>query len=186
MGPNASDNFLAFNLPPLMLEIVDGDIAAETTDAIVNAANNHFWMGAGVASAIKGRGGREIEAEAIEKGPVEPGESVVTSAGRLRARHVIHAAVMGQDLRTSAALVDRATRSALAAAEGVHIESIAFPAFGTGVGGFPIEDCARIMIETVRTFAPAARSVRLIRFVLFGRAAYDVFERVARERLGDG
>src|ERR1700746_1665030 len=104
---------ISFSVPPVTLEIADGDIAAETTDAVVNAANTHFWMGAGVAGALKARGGAAIEAEAILQGPVEPGECVITSAGRLQARHVIHAAVMGQDLRTSGAIIDRATRAAL-------------------------------------------------------------------------
>src|SRR5947208_10902071 len=100
----------AFSIPPLTIEIVDDDIAAETTGAIVNAANNAFWMGSGVAGAIKSRGGGQIEAEAMAQGPVEPGESVVTSAGALSARYVIYAAVMGEDLRTSAAIIERATR----------------------------------------------------------------------------
>ena len=85
---------IAFAVPPLLLEILDGDIVDETTDAIVNAANNEFWMGAGVAGAIKSRGGSDIEREAIAQGPVEPGDCVMTSGGRLAARYVIHAAVM--------------------------------------------------------------------------------------------
>ena len=174
---------IAFSIPPITLEIADGDITAETTDAIVNAANNHFWMGAGVAGAIKAQGGAEIEREAVAQGPVEPGECVITSGGRLVARHVIHAAVMGQDLFTSPAYIKRATLNALRAAEERKLESIAFPAFGTGVGGFPINGCARIMIAAVRTFAPSAVSVRLVRFVLFGARAYDIFEEVARHDL---
>ncbi|OFW33798.1 MAG: hypothetical protein A3G76_03590, partial [Acidobacteria bacterium RIFCSPLOWO2_12_FULL_65_11] len=133
------DGHLSFSLPPLTIEILDGDIAAQSTDAIVNAANNAFWMGAGVAGAIKARGGREIEVEAMAQGPVEPGECVVTSGGRLAARHVIHAAVMGQDLRTSGALIDRATRRTLALADRLGLVSIALPAFGTGVGGFSLD-----------------------------------------------
>src|SRR2546430_13780599 len=95
------------------IEVAEGDIAAEDVDAIVNAANNHFWMGSGVAGAIKARGGEAIEREAMAQGPVEPGECVVTTGGRLPARYVIHAAVMGQDLDTSAPLIERATRNAL-------------------------------------------------------------------------
>ena len=172
---------LAFNIPPLTIEIADGDIAAQTTDAIVNAANNAFWMGSGVAGAIKSRGGKGIEDEAMAQGPVEPGECVITTAGRLKARRVIHAAVMGQDLATSATLIEAATRNALRLAESHGLASIALPAFGTGVGGFPIQDCARIMIDAVREHAGVARSLGLVRFVLFGQTAYAVFERVARE-----
>jgi O-acetyl-ADP-ribose deacetylase len=173
---------IAFSLPPVTLEILDGDIASQTTDAIVNAANNHFWMGAGVAGAIKRRGGDDIEREAVAQGPVEPGECVITSGGRLAARHVIHAAVMGQDLQTSAALIDRATRNSLALAEVHRLESIALPAFGTGVGGFPLDECARIMIGAIRE--QPAGSLRLVRLVLFGQAAYDVVVNVARQVLG--
>jgi O-acetyl-ADP-ribose deacetylase len=164
--------------PDLTLEIVDGDIAAQTTDAVVNAANNHFWMGSGVAGALKARGGVEIEAEAMAQGPVEPGECVITPGGRLPARHVIHAAVMGQDLRTSADIIARATANALRIAEDHGLASIALPAFGTGVGGFPLDECARIMIGAVRAHRP--RTLRTVRFVLFGRAAYESFSSAAR------
>jgi O-acetyl-ADP-ribose deacetylase len=179
----ARGSSIAFALPPLSLELLDGDIAAETTDAIVNAANNEFWMGAGVAGAIKARGGRDIEREAIALGPVEPGECVMTAGGRLAARYVIHAAVMGQDLKTSAELIDRATHNALATAEAHQLESIAFPAFGTGVGGFPVDECARIMIAAIRAHATPATSLRLVRLVLFGRGAYEMFARVATQLL---
>src|SRR5713101_8295182 len=113
---------ISFGLPPLTLEIADGDIAAERTDAVVNAANSVFWMGSGVAGALKARGGQQIEADAMAQGPVEPGECVITSGGRLPARHVIHAAVMGQDLQTSATLIDRATCCALEIAEAHQLQ----------------------------------------------------------------
>jgi len=158
------------------LEIVDGDITAQDTDAIVNAANNHFWMGGGVAGAIKRRGGDAIEADAMRQGPVEPGECVITSGGRLQAKHVIHAAVMGQDLQTSASIIARATRNVLALADERGLTSIALPAFGTGVGGFPLDECARIMIDVIR--AHDANTLRLVRLVLFGKPAYDTFVRV--------
>ena len=174
----------SFRIPPLTIEIVDDDIAGQATDAIVNAANNAFWMGSGVAGAIKSRGGKSIEDEAMAQGPVDPGRCVLTSAGRLKAKHVIHAAVMGQDLETSATLIETATRNALRLAESRSLASIALPAFGTGVGGFPMRNCARIMIGAVQLFAPAAESLRLVRFVLFGRVACETFEHVAREMFG--
>jgi O-acetyl-ADP-ribose deacetylase (regulator of RNase III) len=175
---------IAFHIPPLTLEITDGDIAAQDTDAVVNAANNAFWMGSGVAGALKARGGDAIEREAVAQGPVEPGECVVTSAGHLRSRYVIHAAVMSQDLRTSATLIDRATRNSLAQAETRHLESIAFPAFGTGVGGFAIDACARTMLPAIREYAPAVRSLRLVRLILFGVPAYRIFAEIACELFG--
>jgi O-acetyl-ADP-ribose deacetylase (regulator of RNase III) len=173
---------IAFSNQLVRVEVLDGDVAAQQVDAVVNAANDHFWMGSGVAGALKARGGAEIEAEAMALGPVDPGECVVTSAGRLPARYVIHAAVMGQDLVTSAATIARATGNALAAAEARRCTSIAFPALGTGVGGFPLDECARIMIEAVRR--QRAQSLQLVRFVLFGTAAYRIFSEIAGELLG--
>jgi O-acetyl-ADP-ribose deacetylase (regulator of RNase III) len=157
----------------MTLEVVQGDITDQTTDAIVNAANDHLWLGGGVAGAIRTRGGEEIEAEAMAQGPIVPGDCVITGAGRLPAKHVIHAAVMGQDLQTSAEIIDAATRNTLRLAEANGLESIALPAFGTGVGGFPVDECAKIMIDAVH--AHQATSVRLVRFVLFGERAYRAF-----------
>jgi O-acetyl-ADP-ribose deacetylase (regulator of RNase III) len=174
---------LAFQLPPLTLEIVQGDLAAERTDAIVNAANNAFWMGAGVAGAIKARGGTEIEREAVAQGPVQSGECVITSGGRLAARYVIHAAVMGQDLRTSAEFIEQATINALRLADERKLASIAFPAFGTGVGGFALDACAAIMIGAIRDRAATLTSLRLVKLVLFGQNAYQSFADVARTLL---
>jgi O-acetyl-ADP-ribose deacetylase len=172
-----------FQFPPLTIEIVDDDITAQRTDVIVNAANNAFWMGSGVAGAIKARGGKAIEDEAMAQGPVTPGECVLTTAGRLPAKHVIHAAVMGQDLRTSAALIETATRNAVRLADSRGAASMALPAFGTGVGGFPVADCARVMIEAVRASGPQAQSLRLVRFVLFGQTAHSAFVAAARNLL---
>src|SRR5262245_53515929 len=95
------------------IEAVRGDISQAEVDAVVNAANNHLWMGAGVAGALKRAGGIEIEREAVSKGPIEIGEAAVTTGGGLRARYVIHAAVMGQDLQTDRSKISTATRNAL-------------------------------------------------------------------------
>jgi O-acetyl-ADP-ribose deacetylase len=156
------------------LEVAEGDIAALDVDAVANAANDHLWMGAGVAGALKRAGGKEIEREAIAKGPIGLGEAVATGAGRLPARWVIHGAVMGQDLRTNGELVERTTRSVLRAAEDVGAESLALPAFGTGVGGFPLEECARLMVGAVRDHDP--RTLHRVVFAVFGAEAKRVFE----------
>lgn len=155
------------------LGVVDADIASLEVDAIANAANDHLWMGSGVAGAIKRAGGEEIEHEAMAKGPVAAGSAVVTGAGRLRARHVIHGAVMGQDLRTSADLVSRTTESCLAAAEEIGARSLALPAFGTGVGGFPLAECARLMVAAVR--AHEAGSLERVVFAVYGAEAERAF-----------
>src|SRR5213083_2368328 len=114
------------------LETERGDISQAKVDAVVNAANNHLWMGAGVAGALKRAGGEEIEREAVAKGPIAIGDAVATSAGSLPAKWVIHGAVMGQDLRTNAEVIERTTKSVLRVAEGLGAESLALPAFGTG------------------------------------------------------
>ena len=135
------------------LEVVEGDIADVEVDAVANAANDRLWMGAGVAGAIKRAGGEAIEREAVAKGPIPVGSAVATGAGRLTARYVVHGAVMGQDLRTNADLVARTTRSCLEVADGLGCRSLALPAFGTGVGGFPVAECARVMIAEARVYS---------------------------------
>ncbi len=134
------------------LEIESGDITALKVDAIVNAANDHLWMGSGVAGAIKRVGGRSVETEAVALGPIALGDNVVTSAGDLEARWVIHAAVMGQDLQTNADIIARATYNVLETAEQLGVRSLALPAFGTGVGGFPLYACASIMLGQVQLY----------------------------------
>jgi O-acetyl-ADP-ribose deacetylase len=156
------------------LEVVEGDIATLDVDAIANAANNHLWMGAGVAGAIKRSGGEEIEREAVGKGPIEIGDAVATGAGRLKARHVIHGAVMGQDLRTNGELIQRTTRRCLEVAEELGARSLALPAFGTGVGGFPVTECAGIMVSAVRDHEPG--SLERVVFAVFGAEAERAFE----------
>ena len=156
------------------LEVVDGDITALEVDAIANAANNHLWMGSGVAGAIKRAGGDEIEREAVAKGPIEVGDAVATGAGRLPARWVVHGAVMGQDLRTNADLVRRTTESCLHVADELGAESVALPAFGTGVGGFRLDECARIMVDAVRAYEPS--SLKRVVFGVFGADAKAAFD----------
>jgi O-acetyl-ADP-ribose deacetylase len=158
----------------MRLEVVEGDIAALEVDAVVNAANDHLWMGAGVAGALKRAGGEEIEREAVAKGPIPLGSAVETGAGRLEAKHVLHGAVMGQDLRTNADLVGRTTRSCLELADDLGARSLALPAFGTGVGGFPLEECARIMVREARSHEP--RSLERVVFAVFGDEARQAFE----------
>ena len=157
----------------LRLEVREGDIAAVEADAVANAANNRLWMGAGVAGALKRAGGEEIEREAMALGPIPIGAAVATAAGRLPARWVIHGAAMGQDLRTNADFVRRTTRSCLEVADELGCRSLALPAFGTGVGGFAVAECARIMVGETRRFEPS--SLERVIFAVFGGEAYDAF-----------
>ncbi len=161
----------------MKIELFRGDITALEVDAVVNAANNRLIMGAGVAGAIKRRGGQEIEDEAVRKGPIPVGEAAVTGAGRLKARYVIHAAVMAMDFATDEKKIRDATRNTLKRARELGIQSVALPALGTGVGGFPLEECARIMLDEVRK---GAAGLERVVFALYGREAYEAFERVLR------
>ena len=158
----------------MRLEVVDGDIAALEVDAVANAANNALWMGAGVAGALKRAGGTEIEREAVAKGPIPVGTAVATGAGRLPARWVIHGAVMGQDLRTDADLVRRTTDACLRLADELGACSLGLPAFGTGVGRFPLDECAAIMVEVARDHEPG--SLDRVVFAVFGPDARRAFE----------
>ena len=157
----------------LELDVVDGDITQLEVDAIANAANDHLWMGAGVAGAIRRAGGDEIEDEAVALGPIKVGDAVATGAGRLPARYVIHGAVMGQDLQTNGKLIGRTTMRCLEVADELGLESVALPAFGTGVGGFSLDECARIMVDAVRCHQP--KTLQRVVFAVFGDEARRAF-----------
>jgi O-acetyl-ADP-ribose deacetylase len=157
----------------VQIEVVATDIASLEVDAVVNAANDRLWMGAGVAGALKRAGGEEIEREAMAQGPIPVGTAVATSGGRLPVRYVIHGAVMGQDLRTNADLVGRTTRACLALADELGCRSLALPAFGTGVGGFPVDECARIMVAEARAYEVG--TLERVVFAVFGDEAYSAF-----------
>lgn len=171
-----------FKVGHLEVILKQGDITEEGADAIVNAANNHFWMGGGVAGAIKRKGGAEIEKEAVKKGPVEVGKCIYTTAGKLKAKYVIHAAVMGQDLVTDADKIATATRNALKMADELMLDSIAFPALGTGVGGFDYADCAKLMLSEVAKFQP--KTIKKVVFVLYTNEAFEAFLSTARQIYG--
>jgi O-acetyl-ADP-ribose deacetylase len=169
-----------------LLEVIHGDITECSVDAVVNAANNYLWMGAGVAGAIKRKGGQVIEDEAVRQGPIPVGEAIVTSAGALKARYVIHAAAMGQDLVTNAEMIRQATINSLKRAMERRLESIALPALGTGVGGFPVHEAAQVMVEATCSALQNApqNSLKRVVFVLFTPETVQPFEEaVARASL---
>ena len=132
------------------IEVLDTDITALDVDAIANAANTELRHGGGVAGAISRAGGRAIQQESATKAPIGLGEAVETSGGDMPCRWVIHAATMELGGPTSAEIIDRATRSTLAKAEELGARSLALVAFGTGVGGFPIDEAAGIMVAAAR------------------------------------
>ncbi len=161
--------------------IRQGDLTDADADAIVNAANNDLKLGGGVAGAIRVRGGPSIQRECDRIGPIAIGEAVITGAGRLRARHVIHAASMRLGESTSEPNLRAATRNSLMRANENSLKSVAFPAIGTGIAGFPIERCARVMLEEVRAHLGIPTTVERVEFVLFDRDSLAVFERVLAE-----
>jgi O-acetyl-ADP-ribose deacetylase (regulator of RNase III) len=163
------------------IEAYQGDITECEADAIVNAANNHLWMGSGVAGAIKRKGGKEIEDEAVSKGPIPVGEAVVTKAGGLKARVVIHAAGMGQDLVPTEVSIRNSTLNALRRASELGLESIAFPLIGSGVGGFPVDEVARIMLGAVTEFMGKETSVKDVRFAAFTTDDYSKVKEILGE-----
>jgi O-acetyl-ADP-ribose deacetylase (regulator of RNase III) len=160
---------------------VQGDLTGLAVDAIVNAANDRLWMGGGVAGAIKRRGGIEIEREAVARGPVPVGDAVATGAGRLPARYVIHAVTMGQDLATDEPSIRAATRSALRVAESLGLASVAFPALGTGVGGFPIDRAAAAMLHETVGHLRAGSALHEVTFALYDLEAYGAFAAALEE-----
>ena len=132
------------------LEVMQADVTKLEVDAIANAANTELRHGGGVAGAISRAGGPEVQRESDEKSPIELGDAVETTAGEMPARWVIHAATMELGGPTSPAIIERATRSTLAKAEELGCRSLALVAFGTGVGGFPLDEAARLMVGVAR------------------------------------
>jgi len=155
------------------LEVIAADVTALEVDAIANAANTQLRHGGGVAGAISRAGGPAVQRESDEKAPIGLGEAVETTAGEMPARWVIHAATMELGGPTSAEIIDRATRSTLAKAEGLGCRSLALVAFGTGVGGFPLEEAARIMVAAAREHEG---SLERIVFAVHGEEAARAFE----------
>lgn len=154
----------------------EGDITAEPVDAIVNAANSQLVLGAGVAGAIRQKGGPSIQAECDSHGPIEVGGAAVTGAGDLPARHVIHAAGMPPGgLATEQSVRDSLTR-ALELADEKGCRSVAVPAIGAGIGGLPESRCAELLIEVARAHLAGETGIEEIRFVLFGEPMYRIFE----------
>jgi O-acetyl-ADP-ribose deacetylase (regulator of RNase III) len=158
------------------LEVTNADVTKLEVDAIANAANTELRHGGGVARAISRAGGPEVQRESDQKAPIDLGEAVETTAGDMPARWVIHAATMELGGPTSAEIIERATRSTLAKAEKLGARSLALVAFGTGVGGFPLEEAARLMVGAAREHS--GKLERIV-FAVHGEDA----ERAFREAL---
>ena len=165
--------------------ITQGSIIVSSAEAIVNAANNHFYMGGGVAGAIKKKGGKIIEQEAVRQGPVKMGEAVLTSAGCLKAKYVIHAVTMDMSFKTNEEIIRKAAYNSLKLAQDHNIFSIAFCALGCGVGKFSYNAASKIMAQEVFRYACQVKnpSLKRIEFVLFSQGSYDIFKKNVIEYL---
>ena len=163
--------------PKDKIHLSEGDITKAEMDAIVNAANNDLQMGGGVAGAIRRAGGPAIQAECDKMGPVPLGEAAMTTGGNLKARYVIHAASMRLGGKTTEENLVASTKNSLLRAEEKGLKTIAFPAIGTGIAGFPMDRCAELMLRTVLDYLKGKTSLEAIHFVLFGKEAYEAFKR---------
>ncbi|HYL10310.1 MAG TPA: macro domain-containing protein [Candidatus Acidoferrales bacterium] len=161
--------------------LMQGDLTEMDTDAIVNAANNDLILGGGVAGAIRRKGGDEIQRECNAIGSIPVGGAALTGGGRLKARHVIHAASMSLGGATTAAALRSSTAHSLRIAAEKGLRTIAFPAVGTGIAGFPLEQCAQIMLGEVVQHFNRPTSLDKVYFVLFDQAALSVFQKVWQE-----
>jgi O-acetyl-ADP-ribose deacetylase len=169
------------------VELLEGDVTELEVDAIVNAANTDLALGAGVAGAIRTKGGPSIQEECDAAAPIGLGQAVATGAGELRTKYIIHAAGMGPNRRTNAGIIGTVTRNTLLCAEDKRVKTIAFPAIGTGVGGMKLEESARIMLTVVLDYLEeGTSSLKKVIFALYGSRAFDTFkaelERQCEER----
>lgn len=164
--------------------ILRGDITDIDADAIVNAANTDLILGSGVAGAIRRKGGPGIQTECGAKSPVPLGEAAITGGGDLKAKYVIHAAAMHLGGSVSSESLLGATLNSLKRAGEAGVATIAFPAIGTGVGGFPVRECAEIMLDAVISHAAEyAPGLEKVYFVLFDEESEKIFRAVLEERI---
>jgi len=159
------------------LSVVQGDVTKLEAEAIVNAANSRLIMGGGVAGAILRVGGKEIQEEAYRKAPVPIGEAVATTAGKLKAKYVIHAPTMELPaMQTNKQNVRLATRGALECAKQLGVSSIAFPGMGTGVGGLSFKEAAEVMVAEAKNHIESGTPLKKIVFVGFDSALTEAFK----------
>jgi len=161
--------------------IQQGDLTDMDTDAIVNAANNDLILGAGVAGAIRRKGGEEIQRECDAIGSIPIGYAAITTGGKLKARFVIHAASMALGGKTSADALRNSTSHSLRIASERGLKSMAFPAVGTGIAGFPLKECAETMLREAAEHMRGETSLETIYFVLFDEVAEGIFKRAWKQ-----
>jgi O-acetyl-ADP-ribose deacetylase (regulator of RNase III) len=166
--------------------VIKGDITEVEADAIVNAANTDLILGGGVAGAIRKKGGDPIQNECNEIGSIPLGQAAITGAGNLRALFVIHAAGMHLGGRVSGVSLRDCTYNSLLRASEKNLKTVAFPAIGTGVGGFPVRNCAQIMVDTISEFLRNKHSsIQTVYFILFDEESFDAFDHYFKSKLAD-
>lgn len=178
MMPQGSDN--TGKASTMHVEAVQGDITAAPVDAIVNAANEHLQLGSGVAGAIRAKGGPSIQEECNRIGGTAVGTAVVTAAGNLKAKHVIHAVGPRKGEGEEDRKLASAVRASLALAERQGMRSIALPAISAGNFGFPMDRCARIMLTEIQRYIQGGTKLEQVTVCLYGDEAFDTFKRELR------
>ena len=177
----------SYNINNSVVELLKGDITEMQTEAIVNAANAQLVLGGGVAGAIRKKGGPQIQKECSKIGPTFVGGAVITTAGRLKAKYVIHAVGPRMGEGNENQKLKNATLNSLKLADEKNIKSISFPAISTGIFGFPIQRCAEIMLQTAVNYLKGRTGLETIAFCLFSRADYEVFaNQLERELSNEG
>ena len=164
-----------------VIRLVEGDITEVAADAIVNAANAALQLGGGVAGAIQRKGGPRIQEECDRIGGTFVGGAVITTGGNLKARHVIHAVGPRMGEGDEDRKLENATLNSLKVADENHLQSIAFPAISTGIFGYPIERCARVMLTAAKKYLEGPTGLKEVIFCLYGNEAYQEFEKALNE-----
>lgn len=165
------------------LELVDGDLTEQSTDAIVNAANAKLILGGGVAGAIRTKGGPRIQEECNKIGGTFVGGAVITTGGNLKAKYIIHAVGPRMGEGQEDAKLKNATLNSLKLAEQHRLKSIAFPAISSGIFGFPMDRCATIMISTIIEYLRGKTALERVVICLWGKEAYSLFEKELQRQL---
>lgn len=166
------------------IQLWNGDICELEVDAIVSPANPSLWMSTGLAGELKAVAGDEVELAAVRQLPVSLGDAVVTPAGRLAARLVIHAVSVDRDRRTNGGAIEAAIRSAFARAREHEVTTLAMPALGTAVGGYPLDAAARLTVATVRDELRRSPGIESVVLAMRGIAVYRAFERALAAPVG--
>ena len=173
------------NIENHVLELLDGDITEMQTDAIVNAANARLILGGGVAGAIRTKGGPEIQQECNKIGGTFVSGAVITNAGSLKAKHVIHAVGPRMGEGNEDEKLKNATLNSLKLADENNLTSISFPAISAGIFGFPIQRCAEIMLKTTIDYLKGQTDLEKVVFCLFGSDSYQVFTNRLKQEISE-